>query len=264
MVAPIFDFLLELIVSSSRLIILLILVTAVISIIIHVLLLIIERIIKISVRPIVDTITFPGVLMKNAWIKLIALFFGYNINMPIHSRSNQKRIEMILYPVVRSPLHLFTIIFSPYLNLVFAAILIATRHFIINLLPQTIIAAYNIAIIYLSLSIVVSGTPTAQDVYLFISTIVQNSPWFFILTVWGIIATTFMKQILGLFPAITFMTFYEILLILLELKNDNIIIHRPKKQNFTANNFYNYLQNIKDNNSKIMMIIIDPEKEREN
>ena len=240
---------------------LLIIVSIVSSIILHVIISLAEKIVKIPVNPIIDSIAFPGLILRQTMLRLTASFLGYRPRNSFFYRSGEANVNLLFDRPLTNPLHLFLISFSPYLNLLVAYVLLATQSWVIAFLPSSMTMAYKIMVIYIVISIIVSGQPNAKDVLFFFNSVIQVAPWFFFLTMWGVIAAAFMNEILGTTSALLFLSFYEAFLLYLELRESSFPAKAIPKPRRTPKKQWNYYYDPRKHRGLTITIIEENEND---
>ena len=240
---------------------LLIIISIVSSIIVHLLISLTEKVVKIPVKPIIDSIAFPGLILRQTMLRLTASFLGYRARNSFFYKSGEASLDLLFDRPLSNPLHLFLISFSPYLNLLIAYVLLATQSLVLAFLPTSMITAYKIMVFYLVISIIVSGQPNAKDVFFFFNSVIQVAPWFFVLTMWGVIAAAFMNEILGTTSALLFLSLYEAFLLYLELRESSFPAKKMPQKPKTPKNQWSYYYDPKKHRGLTITVIEEKENE---
>ncbi len=201
-----------------------------ISMSVQALLLVIERVLKIDIRFLVEATMLPGTLLRQAMIGVVASLLGYKVEARLLQGYGKDKTSIDMVRNVESPVHALFIGLAPMLNLGLILGLLATQALIIPLFPYKVQQWFSFLVMYLFVCVIVSGLPQVENVFFVFQSFVANSPWVIPLTLWGLVMAGITSAFLPKTFAILEFLVYETVLLIYELREQETRVQKGEKQ----------------------------------
>ncbi len=182
------------------------------------LLLVVEKILKVDIRFLVEATTLPGTLLRQAMTGIAASLLGYKVEARLLQGYGKDKTNIDIVRNIESPIHALFIGLAPMLNLGLVMGLLATQALITPLLPLGAQEWFSFLTLYLAFCVIVSGLPQVENIFFIFQSFIANSPWIIPLTLWGLVMAGITSAFLPKTYAILEFLIYEASLLIYEMR----------------------------------------------
>ncbi len=214
-----------------------------ISMSVQALLLLIERVLKLDIRFLIEATTLPGTLLRQTMTGIAASLLGYKMEARLFQGYGKDKTSIDIVRDIDSPIHALFIGLAPMLNLGLVMGLLATQTLITPLLPLRAQKWFSFLVVYLAMCVIVSGLPQVENVFFIFQSFVANSPWVIPLTLWGVVMAGITSAFLPRTFAILEFLVYEMVLLIYELRSQENKARNKQRVPLKQNKNHTKLEN---------------------